>query len=48
MGLKPEVLVPCHGSHLEGKDPIREVPTNYRDAIRHVCHYTLKAVMKVW
>jgi alkyl sulfatase BDS1-like metallo-beta-lactamase superfamily hydrolase len=46
MGLKPEVLVPCHGSHLEGKDRIREVLTNYRDAIRHVYHYTLKAVGK--
>ncbi len=46
MGLKPEVLVPCHGSHLEGKDKIREVLTNYRDAIKHVYHYTLEAVAK--
>ena len=47
MGLKPEVLVPCHGSHLEGKDPIREVLTNYRDAIKHVYHYTLEAVAEI-
>ena len=46
IALKPEVLVPCHGSHLEGKDPIREVLTNYRDAIKHVYNYTLKAVGK--
>jgi alkyl sulfatase BDS1-like metallo-beta-lactamase superfamily hydrolase len=46
MALNPEVLVPCHGSHLEGKDPIREVLTNYRDAIRHVYHYTLEAAGK--
>ncbi|MEW6114820.1 MAG: alkyl/aryl-sulfatase, partial [Thermodesulfobacteriota bacterium] len=44
MALAPEFLVPCHGSHIEGKSKIREVLGNYRDAIKYVYNYTLEAV----
>ena len=44
MALSPEFLVPCHGSHIEGEAKIKEVLTNYRDAIKHVYNYTLEAV----
>ncbi len=44
MALAPEFLVPCHGSHIEGEAKIKEVLSNYRDAIRHVYNYTLNAV----
>jgi uncharacterized sulfatase len=36
LALEPEYLVPGHGAALKSKDQIREVLTNYRDAIKFV------------
>jgi alkyl sulfatase BDS1-like metallo-beta-lactamase superfamily hydrolase len=44
ISLSPEVLVPGHGTHIEGKDQIKEVLTNYRAAILHVYNIALQAV----
>ena len=46
MKLEPEYLVPGHGAPLEGNEKIREVLTNYRDAILHVHNLALEAVHK--
>ena len=46
MKLEPEYLVPGHGAPLEGKEKIKEVLTNYRDAILHVHNLALEAVQK--
>jgi alkyl sulfatase BDS1-like metallo-beta-lactamase superfamily hydrolase len=42
--LAPEILVPGHGTHLEGKEKIKEVLTNYREAILYVYNLALTAV----
>jgi alkyl sulfatase BDS1-like metallo-beta-lactamase superfamily hydrolase len=46
MKLEPEYLVPGHGAPLAGKDKIKEVLTNYRDAILHVHNLAFEAVQK--
>jgi len=46
MELEPEYLVPSHGAPLEGKETIKEVLTNYRDAILHVHKLALEGVQK--
>lgn len=38
------ILLPGHGLPIEGRETIKTVLTNYRDAIRHVHDQTLKAV----
>ena len=42
--LAPEVLIPGHGTHIEGKDQIKEVLSNYRDAILYVVNLAYRAV----
>jgi alkyl sulfatase BDS1-like metallo-beta-lactamase superfamily hydrolase len=46
MELEAEYLVPSHGAPLEGKETIKEVLTNYRDAILHVHKLALEGVQK--
>jgi alkyl sulfatase BDS1-like metallo-beta-lactamase superfamily hydrolase len=41
---EPHILLPGHGLPIEGRETIRTVLTNYRDAIRHVHDQTLKAI----
>jgi alkyl sulfatase BDS1-like metallo-beta-lactamase superfamily hydrolase len=42
--LAPELLIPGHGTHIEGKDQIKEVLTNYREAILYVYNLAHTAV----
>jgi alkyl sulfatase BDS1-like metallo-beta-lactamase superfamily hydrolase len=44
LALEPEYLVPGHGAALKGKDQIREILTNYRDAIRFVDDKVIEAL----
>jgi uncharacterized sulfatase len=44
LALEPEYLVPGHGAALKGKDQIREVLTNYRDAIKFVDDSVIEAL----
>lgn len=44
LALEPHILLPGHGLPIEGRETIKTVLTNYRDAIRHVHDQTLKAV----
>jgi alkyl sulfatase BDS1-like metallo-beta-lactamase superfamily hydrolase len=44
LALEPHFLLPGHGLPIEGRETIKTVLTNYRDAIRHVHDQTLKAV----
>lgn len=44
LALEPEYLVPGHGAALSGKDQIREVLTNYRDAIKFVDDKVVEAL----
>jgi len=44
IALAPEHLVPCHGLPLKGREDIKTVLGNYRDAIIHVHDHALKAV----
>jgi alkyl sulfatase BDS1-like metallo-beta-lactamase superfamily hydrolase len=46
MKLEPEYLVPGHGAPVVGKEKIREILTNYRDAILYVHNLALEAVQK--
>jgi uncharacterized sulfatase len=41
---EPEYLVPGHGAALKGKDQIREILTNYRDAIKFVDDKVIEAL----
>ena len=36
MALKPEILIPSHGTPINGKEEILRVLSNYRDAIKYV------------
>ena len=36
MALKPEILIPSHGTPINGKEEISRVLSNYRDAIKYV------------
>jgi alkyl sulfatase BDS1-like metallo-beta-lactamase superfamily hydrolase len=42
--LKPEYLIPNHSAAITGEKNIREVLTNYRNAIRYVFEKTLKCI----
>jgi alkyl sulfatase BDS1-like metallo-beta-lactamase superfamily hydrolase len=44
LAFEPHILLPGHGLPIEGRETIKTVLTNYRDAIRHVHDQTLKAV----
>ena len=44
LALGPEYLVPGHGAALKGKDLIREILTNYRDAIKFVDDKVIEAL----
>ncbi len=44
LAFEPNILLPGHGLPIEGRETIKTVLTNYRDAIRHVQDQTLKAV----
>jgi len=46
IGLEPEFLVPAHGLPIQGKETIKEVLGNYRDAILHVHTIALDAVQQ--
>jgi glyoxylase-like metal-dependent hydrolase (beta-lactamase superfamily II) len=46
LALEPEYLIQGHGSPLKGKDHIREVLTNYRDAIKFVDDKVVEALNK--
>jgi alkyl sulfatase BDS1-like metallo-beta-lactamase superfamily hydrolase len=46
MALEPEFLVPAHGLPIQGRETIKEVLGNYRDAILHVHHIALDAVQQ--
>ena len=46
IALQPEFLVPGHGDPVYGKDTIKEVLGNYRDAILHVHKLALDAVQE--
>jgi alkyl sulfatase BDS1-like metallo-beta-lactamase superfamily hydrolase len=42
--LKAEILVPCHTRPIVGADRIREVLTNYRDAIQYVHDQSIRGI----
>jgi alkyl sulfatase BDS1-like metallo-beta-lactamase superfamily hydrolase len=44
MARQPEIVVPGHGTHLEGRALIKEVLSNYRDAILHIYNLAWTAV----
>jgi len=44
LAFEPHILLPGHGLPIEGRETIKTVLTNYRDAIRHVHDQTLKAL----
>ena len=44
LAFEPHILLPGHGLPIEGRETIKTVLTNYRDAIRYVHDQTLKAV----
>ena len=44
LAFEPDILLPGHGLPIMGRETIKTVLTNYRDAIRHVHDRTLKAV----
>ncbi len=44
LAFEPHILLPGHGLPIEGRETIKTVLTNYRDAIRHVHDQTLKAI----
>jgi alkyl sulfatase BDS1-like metallo-beta-lactamase superfamily hydrolase len=46
IALEPEFLVPAHGLPIHGKETIKEVLGNYRDAILHVHQIALDAVQQ--
>ena len=35
-GVEPEILIPSHGTPINGKEEISRVLSNYRDAIKYV------------
>jgi len=44
ISLEPEYLVPGHTGAVSGKDKVREVLTNYRDAIKSIYEQTLNCI----
>ena len=42
--LKPEYLVPCHTRPIVGAEKIREILTNYRDAIQYVHDQSIRGI----
>jgi alkyl sulfatase BDS1-like metallo-beta-lactamase superfamily hydrolase len=44
LAFNPHILLPAHGLPIEGRETIKTVLTNYRNAIRHVHDQTLKAI----
>jgi alkyl sulfatase BDS1-like metallo-beta-lactamase superfamily hydrolase len=44
LAFEPYILLPGHGLPIEGRETIKTILTNYRNAIRHVHDQTLKAV----
>lgn len=42
--LEPELLIPSHTRPVQGAAKVREVLTNYRDAIRHVVDETVRCI----
>jgi alkyl sulfatase BDS1-like metallo-beta-lactamase superfamily hydrolase len=45
VALDPEILVPLHGLPFDGKDRIKEVLGNYRDAILHIWKYVTEGIV---
>ena len=44
INLDPEILVPLHGLPFDGKDRIKEVLGNYRDAILHIWKFVMDGI----
>lgn len=42
LALEPEILIPSHGTPINGKEEIARILTNYRDAIKYVHDQTMR------